>query len=103
MNVRVEVEEMASEAVNGSAHLFPLALTGAGEEVRIAALRAGKGLTRRLSDLGLPVGSVIRVIQRRPGGAMVVGRDGLRVALGAGMSHKMMVALAATVPADAAA
>ncbi|HOV03000.1 MAG TPA: FeoA family protein [Hyphomicrobiales bacterium] len=78
--------------------MFPLALAAEGEKVRIAALRAGKGLSRRLTDLGLPLGAEIRVMQRRPGGAMIVGRDALRVALGAGMAQKVMVALATTAP-----
>ncbi|MEZ5839216.1 MAG: FeoA family protein [Hyphomicrobiales bacterium] len=98
MNVRVDVSDLVKQ-MPADQHLFPLALAAEGEKVRIAALRAGKGLSRRLTDLGLPLGAEIRVMQRRPGGAMIVGRDNLRVALGAGMSQKVMVALA-TSPAN---
>ncbi|HFQ15677.1 MAG TPA: ferrous iron transport protein A [Rhodobacteraceae bacterium] len=72
---------------------LPLALAGEGEHVRIHGLKGGKGLTRRLMDLGLALGSEVRIIQRRPGGAMIVARGNLRVALGAGMAQKVMVTI----------
>lgn len=75
------------------AHAFPLALAGEGERVRLVALAAGKNLERRLADLGLPVGIELEVVQRQGGGRMVVGREFARVALGAGMTAKMMVVL----------
>lgn len=75
-------------------HAFPLAFAGKGEHVRISSLRAGKGLSHRLMDLGLPLGTVIRIVQRSGGGAMVVERDTLRIALGAGLAQKVMVTLA---------
>ena len=78
-----------------AAHAFPLALAGAGERLRIAAIRSGKGFTRKLGDLGLGRGSEIRILQRRPGGAMVVGRDMLRIAIGAGAAQRVMVTLVA--------
>ena len=37
-------------------------------------------------------GSEVTVISRVPGGPMVVARDDLRVALGTGMAHRVMVA-----------
>ncbi len=74
-------------------HAFPLALAGEGEDVRIFSFKGGKGLSYKLMDLGLSIGSCLRVIQRRPGGALVVARDNLRVALGEGMAQKVVVAL----------
>ncbi len=74
-------------------HAFPLALAGEGEDVRIFSFKGGKALSYKLMDLGLSIGSCLRVIQRRPGGALVVARDNLRVALGEGMAQKVVVAL----------
>ncbi|PLX34165.1 MAG: ferrous iron transport protein A [Hyphomicrobiales bacterium] len=74
-------------------HAFPLALAAEGEEVCIYAMKGGKGLSRKLMDLGLSLGSSLKVMQRRPGGALVVARGNLRVALGAGMAQKVVVAL----------
>ena len=76
-------------------HAFPLALARRGELVRIAAIRAGKGLERRLYDIGLPVGSEIEIVLREGAGRMVVGCGNTRVALGSGMAQKIMVVLPA--------
>lgn len=70
---------------------FPLSLAGEGEPVRIVALRAGRGLDQRLTELGLHVGMELSVRQRQPGGAIVVARGETRLALGAGMAHRILV------------
>ncbi len=61
-----------------------------GERVRIYLLRGGKGLEMRLTSLGLNVGSEL-VVSQHQGGNMVVLRGETRLALGAGMAHKIMV------------
>jgi ferrous iron transport protein A len=73
---------------------FPLALAKTGERVRISGVKAGKGLTHRLRELGLPVGSVITIQHRNASAGMVVARDSLRIGLGEGLAHKVMVSLA---------
>jgi ferrous iron transport protein A len=69
---------------------FPLAMAQEGERLRIHLLRGGKGLETRLTALGLNVGSELTVSQRS-GGSLVVLRGETRIALGAGMAHKIMV------------
>ncbi len=69
---------------------YPLAVAQEGEHVRIAVLRGGKGLEMRLTSLGLNVGSELRISQRQ-GNNLVVIRGETRLALGAGMAHKIMV------------
>lgn len=71
--------------------LFPLSTAVAGDRLVISALDAGKGLGRRLADLGLPIGTEIEVVHRQHGGRLVVARDASRVALGASMTRKIMV------------
>lgn len=71
--------------------VFPLADAVAGDSLIIASFHAGKEMARRLADLGLPVGARIEVVHRQRGGRMVVARDLSRVALGAGMTDKIMV------------
>lgn len=70
---------------------FPLSSAEVGTRVRIAALLAGRGMAERISDMGLPVGSEIEIVQRQSGGRMVVARDFARVALGGGMAQKILV------------
>lgn len=69
---------------------FPLTMAQPGEKVRIFLLRSGKGLERRLIELGLNVGSELTLSQHE-GGNLVVVRGDTRIALGAGMAQKIMV------------
>ncbi len=75
--------------------IFPLALTNAGEEVTIAAIRGGKGLNRKLMELGLRTGVSVRIMQKQ-GGRFILAHDGQRTALGAGMTQKLFVSLPAS-------
>jgi ferrous iron transport protein A len=69
---------------------FPLAMAREGERLRIHLLRGGKAMEMRLTTLGLNVGTELTVSQRE-GGNLVVLRGETRIALGAGMAHKIMV------------
>jgi ferrous iron transport protein A len=61
-----------------------------GASVRIHALSAGRGLDLRLTELGLNIGTEIRVIQRQGGGLLVARGEG-RIAIGGGMAAKILV------------
>ena len=61
-----------------------------GQKVRLNAINGGKALTRRLMSLGICLGSEFEVINQRANG-VVLARDGNRVALGAGVSEKLLV------------
>lgn len=63
-----------------------------GDKVRICFLRAGKALAKRIIDMGLNLETELEVVQRHSNGAVVVARGDTRLALGAGMAHKIMVA-----------
>ncbi len=75
------------------ASAYPLALAQEGERVKIRLLRGGKGLEMRLTSLGLNIGSELSVAQRQ-GNTLVVIRGETRLALGAGMAQKIIVASA---------
>ena len=79
------------ESVGASAKGFPLAMADEGAALRILALHGGKGLAMRLTELGLNVGTEIRVVQRQ-GGGLLVARGESRIALGGGMAAKIQVA-----------
>ncbi len=80
------------DALSVGARAFPLFFASEGEKVRILAYDSGRGVERKLADLGLPVGSELTIMTRQHGGRMVVARDGVRIALGVGMAHRIMVA-----------
>ncbi len=67
-----------------------LAMAEEGVRVRVVGLRAGRNLDRRLTDLGLNVGSELVVLQRQ-GGGLLVSRGETRFAVGGGMATKIMV------------
>lgn len=69
---------------------FPLAMADPEQRLRVVGLRAGRNLDRRLTDLGLNLGTELCVVQRR-GGGLVVRRGETRFALGAGMAMKILV------------
>lgn len=71
--------------------MIPLSMASPGETVKVAAVRAGWGLQRRLADLGLTPGIKVRVISSGRPGPVVIDVRGSRLALGHGVAHRIMV------------
>lgn len=71
--------------------LMPLAMVSPGVVVRLVDIRAGRGLTTRLADMGLTPGVNIRVINSQMPGPVVVDLRGSRLILGHGVAHKIIV------------
>lgn len=65
-------------------------MAGEGVRLRVVALRGGGSMDRRMTEMGLNVGSEVTVRQRQ-GGGLVVSRGETRYALGGGLAHKVMV------------
>lgn len=71
--------------------MLPLAMIAEGEEVQLINVVGGRGMRRRLADLGLNPGMNIRVVRVDPLGPMIVDVKGSRIALGRGMAQRVMV------------
>lgn len=69
---------------------FPLSMTEEGSTVRVVALRGGPDTNRRLTEMGLHVGSELTVRQKQ-GSGLVVMRGHARFALGSGLAHRVWV------------
>ncbi len=67
-----------------------------GGRVRITAIQGGRSLHRRLMGLGLRVGSEVEILHHR-GRGVVVASAGNRIALGGGVSEKLLIQ---TLPSD---
>ncbi len=67
----------------------PLAAALPGQRVRIAGYQGGRMLRARLMALGLNLGQEVEVIQNNRG-LIIVGINGGRVALGRGVSQKVL-------------
>jgi ferrous iron transport protein A len=74
-----------------SSYGMPLAMVAAGELVAVTAISAGRGLQKRLADMGLTPGVQIRVMNSQMPGPVLIDLRGSRVALGRGIAHKIMV------------
>lgn len=74
-----------------TASAMPLAMTIPGTKVRIISLAGGRGLQERLISMGLSVGSEINVVKKGMPGPFLIAAGETRLAIGAGMAHKIMV------------
>ena len=70
---------------------IPLAMISQGEEVTVVDIRAGRGITKRLADMGLTPGATLRVITSHVPGPILVDLRGSRLVLGHGIAQKVMV------------
>lgn len=80
------------DALSAGVGAFPLLLATEGERVRVVAVGGGRGADRRLCDLGIAVGCEVTILHRDQDGAMILARDEMRLALGMGIAHRVLVA-----------
>jgi Fur family ferric uptake transcriptional regulator len=72
--------------------VMPLSMVLPGEEVVIDKLVGGRQVQQRLADMGLTPGTTIEVIKASGPGPIIVAFRGSRLALGRGLSQKVLVA-----------
>lgn len=70
--------------------MTPLAALKKGTKAKIVQLNAGRGLMMQIKHMGLREGDTIQVIQNSQG-PVIIAKGSLRLALGRGMSHKILV------------
>ncbi len=70
---------------------LPLSMACEGEIVRVVAMRGGCGMQERLLSMGIALEDEIEVLQRQGRGAVLIGRNGTKYALGGGMAQKIQV------------
>ena len=71
--------------------LMPLAMVSPGEVVQVVDVRAGWGFQRRLADMGLTPGVIIRVMNSQKPGPIIIDLRGSRLVLGYGMTQRILV------------
>ncbi len=74
--------------------LLPLAMMTLGDRVWIVEIKGGHTIVRRLTDLGLSQGCEITIVSRTESGSVIVGFQGCRIGLGAGIAHRVIVTTA---------
>ena len=71
--------------------VIPLGMAPEGVALRVVGVSAGRSAMRRLAELGLVVGSDIRIIKSSGSGPVLLEVKGSRIALGRGISMKLFV------------
>ena len=72
---------------------MPILFAPQGEEVKIVAISAGDDVKKRLTDMGLGIGSTVTLLSSA-GGNLVVDVLGARVAINRDIAMKIRVAVA---------
>ena len=71
----------------------PLAMLSENKEAKIVEIRGGRGIVRRLSEMGFTPGTRVKVLFSNSPGPVLVDVRGSRVALGRGLLMKIIVSL----------
>ncbi len=75
--------------------MTPLAFLPEGSSAIIVNVRGGRGLMRRLTDLGLTPGIRVRMLRSQGYGPVLIEVRGTRLALGRGVAMKILVKVGA--------
>ncbi len=73
------------------AMMMPLAMLPDGAFARIVEVSGGRGLVRRLAELGFNADVLVKVLHNHSPGPVLIEVKGSRVALGRGVAMKILV------------
>jgi Fur family ferric uptake transcriptional regulator len=90
----MEIYGLCSECLDNRRPLMPLSMAKAGEMVNIMEITGGRDARGRLSSMGLRPGDLIEIINNNGRGRLILGHGDMRLAMGRGIAHKIMVSLA---------
>uniref|UniRef100_A0A7C3NCF5 Ferrous iron transport protein A n=1 Tax=Candidatus Methanomethylicus mesodigestus TaxID=1867258 RepID=A0A7C3NCF5_9CREN len=72
--------------------LLPLADLPEGKTGEIILMVGGRGMTRRLCEMGLTPGAKVRMVKKAPvGGPIILEVRSTEIAIGRGLASKMLV------------
>ena len=91
---KMEIYGLCSECLNKRRPLMPLAMAKPGEKVNIMEMVGGRNARTRLTSMGLRPGDLLEIINNNGRGRLIVGFGNTRLAMGRGISQKIMVSLA---------
>ncbi len=69
----------------------PLAFLTPGERGEIVEIRGGRGIIKRLHEMGFVPSAFIEVLTSHARGPLLVGINGTRIAIGRGIGMKIIV------------
>lgn len=86
-----ECEEVVATEPEGRSELVPLNALSPGEKANVRFIRAGRGLSRRLGEMGLTQDTEVVVSSSALNGPLIVEVKGSRLVLGRGVAGKIFV------------
>ena len=89
---RMEIYGLCSNCLRKRKAVMPLIMASPGEQVRIVGFQGHRGMERRLTSMGLKRGAEVEVIKSSGPGPLIVASQETRIALGAAMARKILVA-----------
>lgn len=72
---------------------IPLAMVSEGTECQVEEIRGGRGIMRRLQELGFTTNEKIKVLHTNPPGPILVEVKDSRVAIGRGIGMKIIISV----------
>lgn len=90
---KMEIYGLCSKCLAQREPVLPLSMARSGETVIIKEIAGGREARARLGDMGLRAGDQIEIINNNGLGRLILGRGSTRLAMGRGISHKIMVSL----------
>jgi len=87
----IELSKTAESGRQQQIRSFPLSLASEGEALRVHWWPPESKVEEQITGLGILAGDVVTVVRKQPGGALLVERNGIRYALGVGITHKIHV------------
>ncbi|MCD6510376.1 MAG: ferrous iron transport protein A [Thermoprotei archaeon] len=70
--------------------VIPLLMLNPGEEGEVIQIDGGWGIVRRLAELGIYPGAIVRMMNKS-WGPVVILVSGVRIAIGRGMARRILV------------
>jgi len=71
--------------------LIPLSMLREGEQGIIVGFNCGRGLMKRLSELGFTVNSKVKILNANHSGPVIVSVKDSKIAVGRGVASKILV------------
>ncbi len=71
--------------------VLPLSLLSPNQRARVVSISGGRGVVKRLNDMGFSPGAEVAVVNRAIAGPLMVMVKGTKVAIGRGLATKIMV------------
>lgn len=71
--------------------MIPLAFSKTGDKIKVLTIQGGRGLERKLIDMGIYPGIEFNVVNSTGQGQVVISREGNRIGIGHGMALKVYI------------